>query len=113
MFVENVHEFMQAADLVVTKAGPGTVAEALACGASVCISGHLPWTEIGNTEYYTGIGAATCVRSPAELVGNLRHILDSDHRARKPVINGGQAAPSVDTLQAMTKEFTAILQLAG
>ncbi|MEZ4609796.1 MAG: glycosyltransferase [Caldilineaceae bacterium] len=31
-YVENMHTWMHAADCVVTKAGPGTIAEALACG---------------------------------------------------------------------------------
>jgi 1,2-diacylglycerol 3-beta-galactosyltransferase len=74
-FVDNVHEFMQAADLLVTKAGPGTIAEALVSGVPVCISGHLPWTEQGNTDYYVRLGRAIHVGTPDELVARLRDIL--------------------------------------
>lgn len=41
-YIPNVHEFMQAADLLVTKAGPGTIIEAVACGLPMVISSYLP-----------------------------------------------------------------------
>jgi 1,2-diacylglycerol 3-beta-galactosyltransferase len=74
-FVDNVHEFMQAADLLVTKAGPGTVAEGIVSGVPVCISGHFPWTEKGNTDYYVKLGRAIHAPTPNELVARLRDIL--------------------------------------
>jgi 1,2-diacylglycerol 3-beta-galactosyltransferase len=77
-FVNNVHELMQAADLVVTKAGPGTIAEGIASGVPICISGHFPWTEQGNTDYYVKLGKAIHVSSPDELVARLERILAGD-----------------------------------
>jgi 1,2-diacylglycerol 3-beta-galactosyltransferase len=74
-FVDNVHEFMQAADLLVTKAGPGTITEGLASGVPVCISGHFPWTEQGNTDYYVKLGRVVHVSTPTELVARLGDVL--------------------------------------
>ena len=41
-FVENIDEYMSASDCLVTKAGPGTIAEAMICGLPVIISSFLP-----------------------------------------------------------------------
>ena len=38
-FVQNMPEMMRAADVIVTKAGPGTIAEALACDLPIILSG--------------------------------------------------------------------------
>lgn len=47
-FVDNMPELMLASDLVVTRAGPGTIAEGLACGCPLLLTGHLPGQEAGN-----------------------------------------------------------------
>jgi 1,2-diacylglycerol 3-beta-galactosyltransferase len=41
-YVENVHEYMKASDLLVTKAGPGTIAEAVASALPMIIWSYLP-----------------------------------------------------------------------
>lgn len=41
-FVSNINEWMTACDTVVTKAGPGTIAEALICGTPILINGYVP-----------------------------------------------------------------------
>jgi UDP-N-acetylglucosamine:LPS N-acetylglucosamine transferase len=41
-FVQNVHEYMGASDLLVTKAGPGTIAEAMTRGLPLVLSSYLP-----------------------------------------------------------------------
>ena len=50
-FVENVHEWMVASDVLVTKAGPGTLAEAMVCGVPVLLYGHIPGQEEGNVAF--------------------------------------------------------------
>jgi 1,2-diacylglycerol 3-beta-galactosyltransferase len=41
-YVDNVHEFMLASDVLVTKAGPGTIAEAMSSGLPILLSSYLP-----------------------------------------------------------------------
>jgi 1,2-diacylglycerol 3-beta-galactosyltransferase len=41
-YVDNVHEFMLASDVLVTKAGPGTIAEAMSSGLPTLLSSYLP-----------------------------------------------------------------------
>jgi 1,2-diacylglycerol 3-beta-galactosyltransferase len=56
-FVDNMADWMRCADLVVTKAGPGTIAEAACCGAPLLLTSHLPGQEDGNVEFVVGAGA--------------------------------------------------------
>src|SRR5262249_55879159 len=52
-------ELMRGCDLVVTKAGPGAIAEALATGLPLVITGFLPGQETPNVDFVveSGIGA--------------------------------------------------------
>jgi len=60
-FVDNMPELMRASDLVVTKAGPGAIAEALATGVPVLVTGFLPGQESPNVDFVVeaGFGAFT------------------------------------------------------
>lgn len=49
-FVTNMAEYMVAADVLVSKAGPGTIAEAAAVGLPVMVTSYLPGQEAGNVE---------------------------------------------------------------
>jgi 1,2-diacylglycerol 3-beta-galactosyltransferase len=50
-FVDNMPDWMTACDCIVTKAGPGTIAEALICGLPIVLSGFIPGQEEGNVPY--------------------------------------------------------------
>ena len=50
-FVDNIHEYMGASDCIVTKAGPGTIAEAMTRGLPIVLSSFLPGQEAGNVPY--------------------------------------------------------------
>jgi 1,2-diacylglycerol 3-beta-galactosyltransferase len=74
-FVDNMADWLRAADVVVSKAGPGTIAEATCCGAPLLITSHVPGQEKGNTEFVVGAGAGRHVPGVDELlveVGRLR-----------------------------------------
>jgi hypothetical protein len=47
-FVSAIHELMGAADAIVTKAGPGTIMEALICGLPMVLNAFVPCQEEGN-----------------------------------------------------------------
>ncbi|NLE43142.1 MAG: hypothetical protein GX620_00345 [Chloroflexi bacterium] len=50
-FVDEIWDWMAASDCVVTKAGPGTIAESLTRGLPMVISGYIPGQEEGNVSY--------------------------------------------------------------
>jgi 1,2-diacylglycerol 3-beta-galactosyltransferase len=66
-FVDNIPELMRAADVLVTKAGGLTLAEAFCCGVPVVVSDVLPGQETGNLEYALGAGAVAYAPTPAHL----------------------------------------------
>ena len=63
-YVENMHAWMHAADCVVTKAGPGTIAEALACGRPLLLTGFIPGQEEGNVDFVVQHGAGAYCPAP-------------------------------------------------
>lgn len=50
-FVSNMSDWMAACDCIVTKAGPGTIAEALIRGLPILLSGFIPGQEEGNVPF--------------------------------------------------------------
>jgi 1,2-diacylglycerol 3-beta-galactosyltransferase len=50
-------DWLRCADVVIAKAGPGTIAEATCCGAPLLLTSHLPGQEKGNARFVTAAGA--------------------------------------------------------
>lgn len=67
-FVSNMEDWLRCADVVVTKAGPGTIAEAACCGTPMLITSHLPGQESGNADLVVRAGAGRYVPRTAELL---------------------------------------------
>jgi 1,2-diacylglycerol 3-beta-galactosyltransferase len=67
-YVNNMAEWMRASDVVVSKAGPGTIAEALCCGLPLLLVWYLPGQERGNVEWVVDIGAGRYVPRDEQLV---------------------------------------------
>jgi 1,2-diacylglycerol 3-beta-galactosyltransferase len=74
-FVQNMPEFMHASDVIVTKAGPGTICEALACHLPIILSGYVPGQEEGNVEYVVNNNVGVLAQNSIELVDALRRLL--------------------------------------
>ncbi len=74
-FVHNMPEMMHAADVIVTKAGPGSICEALACNLPIILSGFVPGQEEGNVTFVTANGAGVLARTPIEMVDALRRLI--------------------------------------
>jgi 1,2-diacylglycerol 3-beta-galactosyltransferase len=70
-FVEQMADWMAAADLLITKAGPGTIAEAACVGVPVLVTDFIPGQESGNVAWIEDTGAGAFARDldrVAELV---------------------------------------------
>jgi len=55
-FVNNMDEWMRTCDALVTKAGPGTIAEASICGLPCMLSSYIPGQEEGNVLFVENAG---------------------------------------------------------
>lgn len=71
-FVSNMSEWMAACDCIVTKAGPGTIAEALIRGLPILLSGFIPGQEEGNVPYVVNNGVGVYLRDPAAIAQQVR-----------------------------------------
>lgn len=74
-FVQNMPEMMHAADVLITKAGPGTICEALACDLPLILSSFVPGQEEGNVTFVIENNVGTMARDPASMVNTLRSLI--------------------------------------
>lgn len=74
-FVNNMPEMMHASDVLVTKAGPGTICEALACDLPLILSSFVPGQEEGNVTYVIENGVGALAPDPASIVHVLRRLI--------------------------------------
>lgn len=78
-FVNTMPDLMRAADVIVTKAGPGTICEAVACGLPILLTGAVPGQEEGNVDYVLEHELGELVTTPAALVSALTRLLNPDN----------------------------------
>ncbi|KAJ6741928.1 MONOGALACTOSYLDIACYLGLYCEROL SYNTHASE 3 CHLOROPLASTIC [Salix viminalis] len=65
-FETQMEKWMGACDCIITKAGPGTIAEALIRGLPIILNDYIPGQEKGNVPYVVDNGAGVFTRSPKE-----------------------------------------------
>jgi len=66
-FVDNMPEIMRASDLVVSKAGPGAIGEALATELPILLTSYLPGQETPNVTFVTDSGLGLYTPKPEQL----------------------------------------------
>lgn len=72
-FVDNMPEWMLACDCIVTKAGPGTIAEAMICGLPIVLSGFIPGQEAGNVPFVVAQAVGIFAPAPEEAAVAVAH----------------------------------------
>lgn len=77
-FVDNVHELMAIADILVSKSGGATSAEALSRGLPFLIYRPIPGQEEANTRYLAEHSVARRIDSPAALKAAIADLLFAD-----------------------------------
>ncbi|HEY2673512.1 MAG TPA: glycosyltransferase [Rugosimonospora sp.] len=98
-FVDNMADWMRCADVMVGKAGPGTIAEATCCGTPLLLTSHLPGQESGNIEFVVEAGAGRHVPTVRRLVrevGLLRRDPVAVHRMRVAAAGLGRPRAASD-----------------
>jgi 1,2-diacylglycerol 3-beta-galactosyltransferase len=74
-FVRNMHEWMRSADLLVTRASPTVISEAMVVGLPMVLSGALPGHERPNVDYVTRAGAGLWAPKPGQAAAAVRKLL--------------------------------------
>jgi 1,2-diacylglycerol 3-beta-galactosyltransferase len=71
-FVHEMPNFMRAANILVTKAGPGTISEALNAGLPMILYSRLPGQEDGNVDYVISEGVGVWAPKTSYIVSALK-----------------------------------------
>lgn len=75
-FTNHVPEIMCASDIIISKAGPGAIAEAQAKDLPMIITSWLPGQEEGNVEFVIKNNIGCVAKEPLKIVASLRFFLE-------------------------------------
>ncbi|MBN1145771.1 MAG: galactosyldiacylglycerol synthase [Anaerolineales bacterium] len=85
-FVREMPDFMRAADILVTKAGPGTISEALIAGLPMALYSRLPGQEDGNVSYVVSHAAGVWAPKTEQVVAAIQDWLEHPGRYDRAVM---------------------------
>ncbi len=93
-FTDKIPEYFRAVDLLVTKAGPGSLAEANAAKLPVVVYDYVPGQERGNVDFvrHNGLGAVA-LHGAAEVVQAVRNMIRTPDRLEQIRHNQEIVAP--------------------
>ena len=86
-FTREMPDFMRASDFIVTKAGPGTIAEALNAELPIILYSKLPGQEDGNVTFVEEEGAGVWAPKPQEVVRALTRWISRPEERSKIIEN--------------------------
>lgn len=78
-FVSEMPDFMCAADILVTKAGPGSICEGFIAGLPIILYNRIPGQEEDNVTYVVEQGAGIWAPRPVQVVETIRDWLEHPH----------------------------------
>jgi 1,2-diacylglycerol 3-beta-galactosyltransferase len=86
-FVHEMPDFMRGADVLLTKAGPGTISEAFIASLPMILYSRMPGQEDGNVSYVVTEGAGVWAPEPTRMIEVLRDWLDHPVEREKVAAN--------------------------
>lgn len=86
-FTHDMPDFMRASDFIVTKAGPGTIAEALNAHLPIILYSKLPGQEDGNVTFVEQEGAGVWAPKPQDVVRALTRWISRPEEREKVIVN--------------------------
>ncbi len=86
-FTHDMPDFMRASDFIVTKAGPGTIAEALNAQLPIVLYAKLPGQEDGNVSFVEDEGAGVWAPNPQDVVRTLTRWISRPAERQKVIEN--------------------------
>jgi 1,2-diacylglycerol 3-beta-galactosyltransferase len=91
-YVENVSDYLTVADLLISKAGPGTLNEACITGTPVIIYGNVMGQESGNVDYIVSGGGGVYEPRPRKVATLVTEWLAAPHLLEQMAANVRQLA---------------------
>ena len=74
-FIDNVADYMRAADVLLSKAGPGAIAEAFACGLPIVLFEYISGQERGNLDFVAARGGGVVALSADAVASALQRLM--------------------------------------
>jgi 1,2-diacylglycerol 3-beta-galactosyltransferase len=108
-FVTDMPSFMHASDVLVTKAGPGTISEAFITGLPIILYSKVPGQEDGNVTYVAETGAGVWAPSIEEMVDTVKLWVEHPEEREKAV----QISRSLARPDASRQIATLLAERAG
>ena len=84
-FVREMPDFMRAASILVTKAGPGTISEAFIAGLPMVLYSRLPGQEEGNVQHVVTEGAGVWAPRSGQIVQAIQKWLNNPQEYQRAV----------------------------
>ena len=109
-FVTDMHRWMAASDVLVTKAGPSSIAEALALGLPILLYGAVPGQEEGNVTYVVASGVGAYARDTASLVSILKEWLRPDNPTMDEMVQRACQVGRADAALTVARELAALME---
>jgi 1,2-diacylglycerol 3-beta-galactosyltransferase len=91
-FTREMPELMRAADVIVTKAGPGTIAEALNAHLPIILYSKIPGQEDGNVTFVESEGVGVWAPKPQMMVRTLTHWISKPAERERVIANARRIA---------------------
>jgi len=91
-FTHEMPNFMCSADILLTKAGPGTISEGFISGLPMILYSRMPGQEDGNVSYVVNQGAGVWAPEPNRIIEILRDWLDHPDEREKIAANSRRLA---------------------
>lgn len=110
-FVREMPDFMRAADMLVSKAGPGTISEAFISGLPIILYSRLPGQEDGNVTYVREQGAGVWAPETEQVVAALR-LWVYDPKARQKAADAAHRLAKPESSRQIAHLIAGLLQLA-
>ncbi len=108
-FVNNMPELMGAADILVTKAGPGTISEAFIAGLPLILYGYIPGQETGNVTYVQEHQAGLLAQDPQEIASLIGKWLKPDAPFLKQLMHNAAALAKPEAALDIAKKVCELI----
>jgi 1,2-diacylglycerol 3-beta-galactosyltransferase len=108
-FVTNMPDFMRAADILVTKAGPGTISEALIANLPIILYHRIPGQEEGNVSYVIDEGAGVWAPDIEDIVTTLKDWLQNPEK-RDEAVNHAKRLAKPDASRQIARAINKMIK---
>jgi 1,2-diacylglycerol 3-beta-galactosyltransferase len=110
-FVTNMSDWMGAADCIVTKAGPGTIAESLIRGLPILLSGYIPGQEEGNVPYVVENEVGVFARQPAAIAAQVSRWFGPERAELARMAENAKRLANPHSTENIVTELANLIQL--